>query len=158
MAELRWLADEMVGRLGRYLRFLGYDTEYVRGLEDGEIARRARAEGRVLLTRDRSLAAQVPGALLLASPDLEDQLRAVRAAHPALRLDIAFERCSLCNGPLRPWHPTAGVPLPEELPRERVEAGLAVYACDRCGHRYWEGSHTARIRERLEKVAAGATP
>ncbi len=148
----------MVGRLGRYLRFLGYDTEYVRGLDDREIARRALAEGRILLTRDRQLAAGVPGALLLTSADLSDQLRAVRAAYPALRLEVAFERCSLCNGPLAPWRPSPGVPLPEELPRERVEGGLAVFACVRCGHRYWDGSHTARIRERLAQIAPGVAP
>ena len=145
----------MVGRLARYLRFLGYDTEYARGLDDDTIARRAREEGRVLVTRDRELAARVPGALLLRSPHLDDQLRAVRASFPELREEVAFERCSLCNGRLAPWSAPADGTLPPELPRERVNAGLPIFACVACGHRYWEGGHTARIRSRLARAREG---
>lgn len=148
----RWLADEMVGRLGRYLRFLGHDTEYVRRLSDDEVAERARSEARVLLTRDRELAGRVPGALLLTSPDLAEQLRAVRRAFPAAGYEVRFVRCSVCNGELAPWTPPAAPDAwPAELPRERVEGGLEVFACRRCGHRFWEGSHTERIRALLRE-------
>src|SRR5580658_184832 len=61
----RWWADEMLGRLARYLRMVGLDTAYVPGLTDDEVVRRAGAEGRTLLTRDRQLARRVPGAFLV---------------------------------------------------------------------------------------------
>jgi len=58
----RFLADRMLGTLCRYLRFMGYDTvsatEMAEGntREDTILLARARAEGRILLTRDRELA------------------------------------------------------------------------------------------------------
>ncbi|MCI4361372.1 MAG: Mut7-C RNAse domain-containing protein, partial [Thermoplasmata archaeon] len=91
MAAPRWLADEMLGRLSRYLRFLGHDTQYVRGQTDREIVEQIRRDGRRLLTRDRALAARVPGALLLASPYLPDQLRQLHAEAPDAGYSVTFD-------------------------------------------------------------------
>ncbi len=156
MSEPRWIADEMVGRLARYLRFLGHDTEYARGLDDDEIARRAVAEGRRLLTRDRDLARRVPGAVLLTARDIQGQLRAVRAAAPSASFEVAFTRCTLCNALLAPWTPPASGPWPREVPRRGGGPDLLVYACVACGHLYWEGSHTARVRREVAAWLAAA--
>ena len=154
MAEPRWLADEMVGRLARYLRFLGHDTVYVRGLEDDEIARRALREGRTLITRDRRLADRTPGALWLSSPELREQLRAVRASCPSAGYEVRFDRCTVCNGRLA--RVEAGQ-LTELPPSVRGSAG-PVFRCTECGHAYWEGSHTRRIREELARTWGTAGP
>ena len=72
------LADAMLGRLSRWLRLLGYDTLYASSMSDHQIVARARAEGRVVLTRDRDLA-QRKGirCLLIQSQALEDQVSIV---------------------------------------------------------------------------------
>ncbi len=100
MDEPRWLVDEMLGRLVRYLRFLGYDAEYVRGITDDEIVERARVDQRRVITRDRSLARRLPDAVLLTRTDIAGQMRELRTAFPALRADVRFDRCSICNGRL----------------------------------------------------------
>ncbi|RME40127.1 MAG: hypothetical protein D6793_00070, partial [Thermoflexia bacterium] len=75
---MRFLADGMLGRLARWLRLLGYDTAYENHADDLELARRARAEGRILLTRDRALAARKGlRALLIESEDVQEQVRQV---------------------------------------------------------------------------------
>jgi uncharacterized protein len=145
----------MVGRLARYLRFLGYDTAYVRGSDDSAIAERAQREGRILVTRDRALAARVPDAILIASPDLSEQLKTVRRDFPALRTQVRFERCTLCNGQLRPHVPSEVEPA--EPPRAIRNSGTPIYRCEECGHLYWEGSHTAEIRRRIA-VWLGSPP
>jgi len=148
----------MVGRLARYLRFVGCDTVYARGLTDDEILRQAREEGRVIVTRDRQLAARAERAVLLESPHLADQWHAVRAAFPELPTEVRFERCTECNGQLerspegRPESTTEGVPW------DRVRAGLPLYRCVQCGHFYWEGSHTVDIRARIARWAGDASP
>jgi uncharacterized protein len=152
----RWLADEMVGRLARYLRFVGCDTLYVRGLDDDEILRRAEQEGRVVLTRDRALAARARRALLLTSPHLADQWQSVRAAYPEVPSEVRFDRCSDCNGQLERYFPPPEEPRDPRVPWARVAQGLALFRCIECGHLYWEGSHTARIRAQLEKWKAEA--
>ena len=152
MASPTWLADEMLGKLARYLRFLGHDTEYAHGQSDGEIAAFAAREGRTLLTRDRLLARRVPGALLLRRTDVLGQLREVRMAFPAAGYELRFDRCSLCNGPTTQWESPAGSPPEPGVPAAVRARGAAVYRCGRCGKFFWDGSHTAGIRRRLEEA------
>ncbi len=141
----------MLGRLARYLRFMGFDTEYARGVPDEVVRARAEREGRVLLTRDRELAARTPGAVGLSSVDIDGQLAELRRAYPRLRWDVRSERCTLCNGPLAPWQPSGTGPWPPGLPRERIEQSLALYRCTRCAHVYWDGSHARTLRERVAR-------
>ncbi|HEV2316229.1 MAG TPA: Mut7-C RNAse domain-containing protein [Thermoplasmata archaeon] len=157
-APPRWLVDEMLGRLARYLRFMGHDTAWVRGAEDTEIRARAEREGRTLLTRDRSLAARTPGAVLLGSVQLHDQLLELIRRFPSLPTEVMFDRCSLCNGLVDPVSsPGEGRPAPA-----RPDAGgptRSVFRCRDCGHEYWEGSHTEGIRRRLKAIVTeAATP
>lgn len=158
VAQPRWLADEMVGRLARYLRFVGCDTTYARGLTDDEILARARSEERVILTRDRRLAERAPRALLLESPNIEDQWRAVRTAFPDLPSEVRFERCTECNERLSRVPPPSEPGTAEGVPWDRVLQGLPLYRCPACAHYYWEGSHTADIRARLGLWTRGAPP
>ncbi|HLM70268.1 MAG TPA: Mut7-C RNAse domain-containing protein [Thermoplasmata archaeon] len=158
MAELTWLADEMVGRLARYLRFVGCDTYYARGLSDDEILQQAKNEHRVIVTRDRRLAARAERALLLESPHLADQWRAVRSAFPELPLTVEFVRCTECNGLLESVRAPPAGHRPDGVPWDRVAEGLALFRCSVCGHFYWEGSHTADIRARLALWARDGGP
>jgi len=141
----------MLGRLARYLRFVGEDAAWVRDLQDNQIVRWATDEERFLLTRDRALARRVASSLWIATPDVEEQWRALRRRFPELPTEVRFVRCSLCNGSLAPYSPPADRPLPKGIPRERVGQGLLLFKCAACGHVYWEGSHTADIRERIRK-------
>lgn len=153
MAPPRWLADEMVGRLARYLRIQGCDTRYVRGLSDGAILEIAIAEHRILLTRDRALARRTDRVLLLTSPTLRDQWRSVARAFPDLPREVAFTRCTACNEPLVPYVRGVAESRQPGIPWHRVDAGLPLFRCTGCDHLYWEGSHTARVREQIRTWA-----
>jgi uncharacterized protein with PIN domain len=146
----RFLADEMLGRLARYLRFAGFDTAYVRGMADEEVLRWADTEHRILLTRDRRLAARRPDTVLLTTGALEDQVKGVRAAFPAVVFQVRFDRCTKCNGALRLLTPEEH-PDPSGLPEAVRSSGVPVYCCSACGHLYWEGTHTRAIRDRFEQ-------
>ena len=157
MPPPRLLADEMVGSLARYLRMLGCDTLYARGWSDEEIVRRGRSEDRVVLTRDRQLARRAERAVLLTSTRLEDQLRTTWTEVPGVPADVRFERCTLCNGRLLPEEAGRSPAPGDGVPWDRVSAGLGLFRCSECGHRYWDGSHTAEVRRRLRAWAAGRT-
>jgi uncharacterized protein len=148
----------MVGRLARYLRFVGCDTAYLRGLSDDEILRQARSEDRVLLTRDRALARRAPRAVLLESPFVEAQWREVRLAYPDLPTEVRFDRCTECNGRLSPYVRGTDASADRGLPASIGDGPRPLFRCTECGHLYWEGSHTDQIRSRLAGWCAPATP
>ncbi len=158
MSNPRWLADEMVGRLARYLRFVGCDTAYVRGLLDDEVLARAEREDRILLTRDRELARRAGRVVLLTSPRLADQWKQVRSAVPTTPGAVAFVRCTVCNGLLVSYTAGGNRPDPDGVPWDRVAQGLRLYQCSECGHLYWEGSHTARVRQQIANWSGETRP
>ena len=94
----------MLGRLARWLRALGFDTVYDERLSDHALVALARAEQRVLLTRDRHLLRELrPAAALEIQADAPlEQLRAVVRTLGLRPPTELFLRCLLCNTPLEP--------------------------------------------------------
>lgn len=154
----RFFADAMLGRLARWLRTLGFDTAFDPHIADEVLVRRALAEERIVLTRDRGLPREwrLEGCLLLESEGTEAQLldvvRAMQIPAP-LRL---FGRCRVCNAPLR----AASSPeVAERVPEGVGSRYTRFLACPGCGRVYWEGSHAARMRRvaaRVFRRAGGA--
>jgi uncharacterized protein with PIN domain len=143
---MKFVADAMLGTLAKWLRVLGYDTIYDTDLDDHQLVRLARADGRELLTRDRELACRRGvRTLLVASEDLDDQVRQVLLE---LELDAGrtFSRCPICNEILQT--------LDRETARERVPPYVAqtrktFRSCPACRRVYWRGTHWQRMNEYL---------
>jgi uncharacterized protein with PIN domain len=142
----------MLGTLAKWLRILGEDTLFLRDADDAELLRIAREEGRVLLTRDRPLAASDPCACLVRGERLEEQLREVAATFGLEPGGAGFTRCSLCNLPLEP--------IPAEEARRRVPPFVArtqsrFLRCGGCDRIYWAATHVEAMRERLRELLGG---
>ncbi|MFO7894926.1 MAG: Mut7-C RNAse domain-containing protein [Longimicrobiales bacterium] len=154
------MADAMLGRLARWLRALGRDVLYDEVLDDDALARTARGEDRLLLTRDRRLCTEQGDG---------DWCRIVEAQKPAAQLreltgplalfepgwrDRLFTRCMVCNTSLEdaPYDDVADTLPPEVRADPRVRSA-GFRRCPACGRVYWEGSHTRRMRRWLEAVA-----
>ncbi len=143
-SPVRLLADGMLGRLARWLRLQGYDTAYDNRADDLQLAHRARAEGRVLLTRDHELAARRGlRTLLIESEVLEEQLRQVRETlgpppEPALL------RCSVCNAVLEP---VDDAQVADCVPPYVLRSHKEFKRCPGCGRVYWAGSHVERMKD-----------
>ena len=145
----KFFADDMVGKLARWLRLSGFDCAYERTIDDEALARIACREDRVVLTRDTRLAARFPGLRVyrLDSEDPVEQLRQVRGVFSLnLRAEL-FTRCLECNS------------VTEEVSKETVQGRVPAFVfqtqsefhrCPGCGRIYWAGSHHDRMRERLE--------
>ncbi len=146
----RFLCDEMVARLGRWLRAAGYDTAIAcSGADDAALVAQAVAEDRVLLSRDTRLAQRraVTGRLVLLTGQRVDDWAGQVAAHCAVDwLAAPFSRCLMDNAVLQP-HPRGWDAAP---PSARALPG-AVMQCPHCGRAYWPGSHARRMRARLER-------
>src|SRR5690349_20341786 len=100
MASIKFVADVMVGKLARWLRFLGYDVLYSNRFEDDEILRIAETEDRLILTRDVELHNRAATRSLFVEDDhYEDQIRQV-VSTLGLKDAYPFTRCAECNSPL----------------------------------------------------------
>lgn len=147
----RFALDGHLGRLARYLRLLGFDAAHQPQAEDEALARRAAAEGRILLTRDLNL---------LKRRVVRLGYR-VRSTRPRRQLVEVVEQFSLADR-CRPFTRclACGESLAAALPAEvaaRVPAGVAArhrvfHACPGCGRVYWPGSHHRRLSALVEEA------
>src|SRR5712691_2140674 len=102
---MKFAADCMLGTLAKWLILLGHDVAYYARVEDSELVRIARREGRTILTRDRRLVLRRDARdhILITSQDLREQIRQVlEERHLRIRKDSLFRRCIKCNRPTRP--------------------------------------------------------
>lgn len=158
----RFLVDRMLGRLVSWLRMLGYDTVYANDVsgegggddEDAFLLSLAKREKRILLTKDRRLAAEARKSgvrcVLMTGNDVLGQLHELAESVP-LRLEMRFMRCSDCNAPIRRVREDETQLLLETdyVPKKMI-GKLEFWVCERCRRIYWEGSHWRAINERLD--------
>jgi len=142
----RFIADAMLGKLARWLRLLGYDTLYSQE-SDSIIAQHARSEDRILLTRDRELAARRGLRVILLTPtDFEMQVAQI---HAAVGIPPLTPRCMVCNGPLSPIALEMAHP---HIPPHIAATHRDFQQCQQCGKIYWRGTHWDGIRSRIARA------
>ena len=154
-STVRFLADAMVGRLGRWLRILGYDVTPFHRISKqanrsrNRIIEQARSEKRLILTRDTYFLKRksLPPHLFIEDDRLEDQFTQV-LHNLHLKPKASLNRCLDCNFPL------------EHISKEAVKKRVPPYVyqtqsdfsqCLRCRKIYWEGTHVERMIERLKQ-------
>jgi uncharacterized protein with PIN domain len=149
--EISFAADRMLGRLAKWLRILGYDVISGEHLSGGVLIRAARANGRLILTRDRSLRRkQPPPFLFIESNDYVEQLRQVLREYDLSPGDRLFTRCLICNSQLQPRSKQAV----EKLVPPYVFASQERFSwCGCCQKIYWPATHYQRMLDALAKVA-----
>ncbi len=137
-----FIVDGMLGTLAKWLRILGYDTLFDPSLDDHQLVRLARAENRVLLTRDRELARRRGvRTLFITGEHLDEQIRQVVADLGLTSAPSRAEgpsRCPVCNIPLTPIdRQAAAARVPAYVAQTQDEFRL----CPGCQRVYWRGSH-----------------
>src|SRR4030095_5429528 len=101
--ELKFAADRTLGKLAKWLRAMGQDVVYGQHLSGYGLIRAARAENRLILTRDRGIKkTQTPESLFIKTDHYREQLLQVIRACGLRPLDNAFRRCLECNLVLEP--------------------------------------------------------
>lgn len=155
--EPRFVADAHLGRLARYLRFLGFDTLQRNAWNDGELVALARDTQRIVLTRDRALLMRrdvVHGACLRADDPLA-QLREVGARYGLARRRDRPARCLRCNAVLEAVDKAA---VAARLPPAVQARHDAIWHCAACDQLFWRGSHWQRLRHRVDAALRGLEP
>src|SRR5215218_7926976 len=110
---MRFLCDEMLTRLARLLRAAGYDTYLAAdGEPDAELIKTARREGRILLTRDKRLAAAAEESVIIKGWGTDSEAHSLSRA-VVLDWEFApFTRCVMDNAHLRDATPEEIAAMP----------------------------------------------
>lgn len=143
-------ADFMLGRLAKWLRVIGQDVIYGRHLTGYGLIRAARAENRLILTRDRGLMKKQPPPLLFIESDhYREQLRQViRVCGLQLEKNL-FTRCVECNTALQPRSKEG---LEKLVPPYVFSTQEKFSWCPTCRRVYWPATHHQRMLEELRIV------
>lgn len=156
----KFVCDEMLKKLARWLRILGFDTTDPSVEDDHELVVVSNEEKRILLTRDKDLSRMNNvEAIRIFSDDLDEQLAQILDLFPPSEYHVQCTRCPTCNGGL-------GVRMTQiidkdgedqlDVPPDIVRRYDRIFICEGCRKAYWTGSHWEQILNRLERI--GVTP
>jgi hypothetical protein len=145
----RLAVDRMLMRLARWLRLLGADVVADASLTGAELLKLARADSRILVTRDKRLRT-APDVFFVESNAIRGQLRETVLRFGLDPRAIALSRCSRCNLVL--------TSVARELVSRRVPpyvfASHERFAeCAECGRIYWSETHPTRMHAMLDSIA-----
>jgi uncharacterized protein with PIN domain len=152
MKELKpkFLLDENLNRLARWLRMLGYDAAVYESVSIHNKVRLAKKERRIYLTRSKKTAKlkEEFSRFLIRADDHQHQLGELRQ-FLKFNDDFIFTRCINCNRKL------------EKISKEKIKEIILpnIYKtfnefniCRKCGKVYWKGSHYASMKRQLKNM------
>ena len=155
---MKFLVDQPLGGLAKWLRFCGFDTTLMRLAPDKPGSWPPPRSRTHILTRQAAAHhLKRPDLMVLAAPDPEGQLQEVLQRLGLSARDLKpLTRCGHCNDPLTP------------LNRDQVQGRVSehvflhhrrFYECPRCRRVYWPGSHlrgiTGTLRDQLAQLEDG---
>lgn len=146
----------MLGGLARWLRMLGYETQYEPNVNDDTLLQQSQASLAVLLTRDEELHTRAVkrniGSVLVVG-DREE----IRLAQLSKNLGISLEinmtttRCPICGSTISEISKDEAA---KSVPPTSLKLYDRFWRCtnESCAKTYWVGSHWKRIHETLEEA------
>jgi len=149
----RFLLDNHLGKLARYLRLLGFDTWYFNNCyDDAKLAQMAHEEQRILLSRDRGLLmrSQVVQGYCLRTKDSEEQVISIIHRYQLYDQIMPWLRCLRCNGRLAPIEKDQVVDRLEPKTKQHYHE---FRICQECEQIYWKGSHFKRLKGIVAEIS-----
>ena len=159
--NLKFIVDNNVGKLVRWLRMMGYDTLFFNGGDDSQMVAVALTEGRVILTRDTQIMKRgvvTKGwlkAILIQSDEPEQQMRQLVET---LNLDFQFGLFTICLECNQTLLERSQQQVEDLVPPYVFRTRSQYMECPACHRIYWRGTHWEAMKQTLEsfnKSAAG---
>ena len=148
--RIRFILDENLGKLAKWLRFLGYDAAIYKSISIDNKIRLANKERRVYLTRDKKIAKLKKkfSRKLIVSQDYKEQLQELKD-YIEFAEEYVFLRCPNCNIALKS---TDKDKIKKLAPEFIYQTNDEFKVCYKCGRVFWKGSHYKEIKKLLESL------
>ncbi len=161
----RFLLDSHLGKLARWLRMLGHDTELKQDPKDplGSFVWQAKINGRIPVTVRKHVPKDLRSDVVIIShgsviEQLQELTNRGYISIP-MEINLADSRCSLCNGVLRELsmddpNDLAILQSHPDLKPGTLRFQRRFYLCKNlaCRKLYWEGAHWEKIKKSLRKI------
>ena len=144
----------MLGKLSRYLRFLGFDTLYRTDESIDEMLQISVDDNRNVLSRSQKVfqlcKKREIKTLFLTNISVSGQLREIR---DNLNVDFTCHplkmRCSVCNGDLKK---KSKLDILNRIPEGTAKEYDDFWECSKCFKIYWVGSHWEDIKKTISEL------
>jgi len=147
-----FVADVHLGKLVKYLRFLGVDVLYNPSWDDDELIEISVSKKRILLTQDKGIlkSKRVQYGFYIIHRDPKKQL--VEFLN-YFQIDFKpFTRCSLCNNQLISITKQDLNNFKIHVPELIKQFYENYYYCQSCDKVYWEGTHYERLSSFFNQI------
>jgi len=152
--NLKFIVDNNVGKLTKWLRMMGYDTLFFNGRDDAYMIATALAQGRVILTKDTQIVRRrlvTKGQLkvvLIKNDEPELQMRQVI---DTLNLDCQLSLFTICLECNQPLVKRSKEQVKDLVPLYVFQTQSQYMECPACHRIYWRGTHWQAMTKRLDK-------
>lgn len=150
---MKFLCDQMLGTLAKWLRVYGFDTYFANSeINDDEILNIAKNEDRILVTRDKELIhiarRENIKNIEIETTDLEEQLKIVLKGLTVDTFNI-LSRCIVCNNVISQIKKES---IKDKVPKGIFDSNDEFWFCKHCDKIYWKGTHYQNMLERIDKI------
>jgi len=155
--EIKFIVDNNVGKLAKWLRIMGYNASLFTGEDDGKMVKLALAQNRVILTKDRQIMSRrlvTSGrlkAILIEDDDSKAQLQQIVEA---LNLDYQFKPFSICLECNQSLVERDKEGVRDLVPPYVFKTQNLYMECPSCHRIYWRGTHWQAMSQELERFTA----
>jgi len=155
---MKFMVDQNVGKLARWLRMMGYDTRLFNGKDDSQMVAIAVKEGRVLLTKDTQIMKRrvvTNGMLKAIFIETDEPERQMRQVIESLNLDCWFRPFAICLECNQPLVERSKQEVKDLVPPYVFQTQEQYMECPVCHRIYWRGTHWQAMTRNLRKFLKG---
>jgi uncharacterized protein with PIN domain len=158
--ESRFIADNNVGKLARWLRLIGYNTLLFKQKNDGQMIKTALTEDRVILTKDSQFMKRrlvTSGRLKAIHIKQDDPKLQVQEVVQTLNLNYHFKPLSLCLECNQVLIARGKEEVKNLVPAHVFETQTQYTECPVCHRIYWQGTHWQAMIKKLQDLQGGGS-
>jgi len=150
---MKFLCDQMLGTLAKWLRIYGLDTFYANSeIKDSELIDICRKENRILISRDKMLIQRARRENLktieIKTTDINEQIKKA-ISETEIDSNKILSRCILCNFSVDEIKKDD---VKGKIPKRVFDNNKRFWICKKCNKIYWKGSHYENMVEKINEL------